>query len=82
MTVKKEFVYDDNGVVASTDMGWLLSAFDLLMGMFDQVGLQTNVHKTAEMVCRTFWAVRVWVDKAYTRRMTGKGRSFKEPQRE
>ena len=43
LTVKAEFFYSDYRVVASTDPGWLQSEFDLLTGLLDWVGLQTNV---------------------------------------
>ena len=43
LTVKAEFFYADNEVVASTDLGWLQSAFDFLTGLFDWVGLWKNV---------------------------------------
>ena len=35
-------LYAGNGVVASTDPGWIQSAFNFMMGLFDQMGLQTN----------------------------------------
>ena len=76
--VKAAFFYAKNGMVTSTDRGWIHSAFDMLMGMFDLVGLRTNVRKNVGMVCRPCQAARVRVDKAYTRRMTVEGRSFKE----
>ena len=69
-------------MVVSTYPGWLQSAFDTLMGIFDWVGLRTNVRKTVEMVCRPFRAAGVQADEAYTRRMTGEGGGFKEQQRE
>ena len=62
------YAYD--GVVASTDPVWLQSAFDLLMGLLDRVGLRTNVRKTVEIVFRPCWAAGVWSDEAYTRRIT------------
>ena len=37
--MKAEFFYADDGVVDSTDPGWLQSALNFLTGMFDQVGL-------------------------------------------
>ena len=43
--------YADNGIVASLDPAWLQSAFTALVGLFDRVGLQTNVGKTVIMVC-------------------------------
>ena len=53
-----------------------------MTGLFDRVVLRTNVHKTAGMVFRPCRTAGLWADKAYTRRMTGEGRSFKEQQRE
>ena len=49
--MKTAFFYADNGMVASIDPGWLQSDFDTLRGIFDWVGLQTNVCKTVGMVC-------------------------------
>ena len=43
--------YSDNGMVASSDPGWLHGAFNTLVGLFDRVGLWTNVRKTVGMVC-------------------------------
>ena len=54
LMVKAEFLYVDDCMVAYTDPGWLQSAFDMLMEIFDQMGLRTNIHKTVGMVCRTF----------------------------
>ena len=51
LTVKAAF-YAKNGVVASTDPGWLQLAFDFLMGLFDQVGLRMNIQKTVGMMFR------------------------------
>ena len=61
--VKVELFYADEGLVASTDPGWLQSEFDTLTGLFDQVGLRTNVRKTMGMVCRTCWAAGVRADE-------------------
>ena len=76
MTVKAEFSSED-GVIASTDPGWLQLVFDFLTGLFDRVGLRTNVRKNMEMVCRPCQAAGVRAEKAYSRRMKGEGRSFK-----
>ena len=80
--MKGTFFYTNDGVVASTDLEWLQSAFDTLTGMSDQVGLWTNVRKTIRVVCRPFWAAWVRSDEAYTYKMTGEGMSFKERQQE
>ena len=50
--VEVAFLYTNDGVVESTDPGWLQLAFDTLTGMFDRVGLRTNVRKTVGVV---FW---------------------------
>ena len=82
MTVKVEFFYAEYGVVASTDPGWLQSAFNLLTGLFDWVVLRTNVRKTVGMMFQPCQATGVRADKAYTRSMTGEGRRFKDKKRE
>ena len=43
--------YADNGMVASSDPAWLQGAFTALLGLFDRVGLRTNVRKNVSMVC-------------------------------
>ena len=39
-----------------------------------------NVCKTVGIVYRPCWEAGVWADKAYTCRMVGEGRRFKERQ--
>ena len=70
MTAKEAFCYDDDGMVAYTDPGWIHSEFDTLTGLPDRVVLRTNVRKTVEIVFRPCWAAGVWSDEAYTRRIT------------
>ena len=70
-----------NRLVASTEPGWIQSAFDMPIGIFDRVGLRENVRKTVVVVCKPYWASGVQVDKAYTGLMTGEGQSFKDRQR-
>ena len=82
LTTKAEFFYANDGMVASTDPGWIHLAFDILMGLFDKVGLRTNVRKTVGMVCRNFWAAGVRAEEAYASRMTGEGRILKEREQE
>ena len=69
--VKVDFFYADKGLVDSTDPGWLQSAFDTLTGIFDRVGLRTNVLKTVGMVCRPCRAAGVRANEAYTQSMKG-----------
>ena len=72
----------DTGLVDSTDPGWIQSESDTLTGLFDRVGLRTNIRKTVGMECNPLWETGVQVDKAYTWRMMGEVRIFKERQRE
>ena len=43
--------YANNAMVTSLDPVWIQGAFNALVGLFDRVGLQTNVRKTFGMVC-------------------------------
>ena len=80
MKVKAAFLYADNGMVASTKLGWLHTAFEMLMELFDQVGLKTNLKKTVGMVCHPCWASKM-VNKDYTWRMTRLRRIYRGRQR-
>ena len=72
--------YADDGLIAARDPKTLQTAVDLLTGLFDRVGLQTNTTKTEVMVfvpgkIRTFLsesAYRARMDETY--RGEGKGR--------
>ena len=37
-------------MVASINPGWIQTAFDILVVLFDQVGLNMNVRKTVRLV--------------------------------
>ena len=43
--------YANDGMVVSSDPAWLQGTFTALVGIFDRVGLMTNVGKTVSMVC-------------------------------
>ena len=43
--------YADDGMVASSDPQWLQGAFNAPVGLFDRVGMQTNVGNKVGMVC-------------------------------
>ena len=62
LMVKAELFYADYGVVPSTDLEWLQTEFNFMTGLFDRVGLRTNVCKNVGMV---FWPPQtagVWAD--------------------
>ena len=75
--------YADNGMVVSSDPAWIQGAFTALVGIFDRVGLMTNVRKMVSMVCHPCQAeAGNRTEEAYERRITGEGRSYAERQRE
>ena len=43
--------YIEDGLVASRDPVWLQSSFDILVGLFECIGLFTNAAKTKVMTC-------------------------------
>ena len=47
---KTAFFYKEEGLVASTDPGWIQSEFDIVTGIFDRVRLRKNIRKTVGMV--------------------------------
>ena len=67
--------YADDGMVASSDPVWLQGLFNALVGLFDRVGLQTNVRKTVGMVCHPCQAAGNLTTEAYGRRITEEGHS-------
>ena len=40
MKVKEAFFYADDGMVTSTNQGWIHTAFNTLTGLFDRIGLK------------------------------------------
>ena len=54
---------------------------DVLTGLFDWVGLETNTVKTVGMVCQLCHMPGGILEEAYERRTKGKGPKFWERQR-
>ena len=69
-------------MVASTNPGCLQTMFNMLTGIFNQVGLQTNVQKNVGIVRQPCQEFRVRADKAYKHQMAGEGRSYQYRQQE
>ena len=57
------FFNANGGMVASTDPGWIQTAFDTLKVLFDRVVLGQNIQKTVGVVCQPFQAIGVQADK-------------------
>ena len=74
--------YADDGMVVSSDPAWLQGAFSALVAIFNRVGLRTNVGKTVSMACHPCRAGPGNRTKAaYSRRLTGLGKTYTERQR-
>ena len=70
-------------MVVSLDPACLQGAFTALVGIFDRVGLVTNVGKTVSMVCHPCQVGSGnRTEEAYDRSIKGEGRSYAERQRE
>ena len=64
--------YVDDAYLASRDAGFLQHALDLLVDLFERVGLQTNTAKTQTMIC-TPGRIRTQLpSESYRRMMTGR----------
>ena len=70
-------LYADDRMVASSDPRWLQGTFNTLVGLFDRVGLRTNVGKTVSMVCHPCQAAGKLTTEAYGRRVTGVGPTYR-----
>jgi hypothetical protein len=63
--------YIDNGLVASRDPIWLQSSFDVLVGLFECIGLFTNAAKTKVMTCIPGRNREGYLDEEYTLHKSG-----------
>ena len=54
-----DIFYVDDGQVASPGPDWPHRAFDTLTGLFNTVGLLTNVRKTVRMLCQPCRVVEI-----------------------
>ena len=68
-------------MVASLELIWLQGDFITLLGLFDGVGLNTNVGKTVGIFYRLHQVEGTKPEAAYGRRMKGLGTSYQERQR-
>ena len=75
--------YADDVMVVLSDPAWLQGAFSALVAIFYRVGLLTNFGKTVSMVCHPCRAGSGnRTEAAYSRRLTGLGKTYAERQRE
>ena len=76
-----DYLYADDGLVASTQLERLQREFDILAGIFDWVSLRTNTAKIVGMVCQPCHATCGISEEVYGKRDTGTGTTFQESQR-
>ena len=75
---KAALFYADDGMVAFPDSCCLQGAFNTLVGLFDRVGLRTNVRKTVSVVCLPCQAAGNQSEAAYGIQITGEGPTYRE----
>ena len=64
-------------MVALSEPRWIQGAFSTLLGLFDRVGLKTNVGKTVGMVYCLFQVDRTQLKLSYRQRMMGVDPSYR-----
>jgi len=73
--------YADDGLFAVWNHQWLQDALNVLVTLFQKVGLETNVDKTKILICHPSFVrthLRHLSDEAYKRRLTGEGLSYRD----
>ena len=78
---QKDLFYAEDGIVASSEPKCLQGAFSTLDGLFDRLGLWTNLGKKFGMVCHPFQAAGTQSEAACGQWMTGEGTSYRERQK-
>ena len=75
---KLALFYADDGVVSSTESQWIQRTIDVLLGLFQRIGLKCNVQKTHMMVCYPTLRHNEISGTAYKRRLTGEGDTYRQ----
>ena len=73
--------YADGGLVAARDLKTLQISFDILVSLFERVGLATNTTKTEVMVFLLGWIRRGLSKDAYLSRMEALHRESRKERR-
>ena len=73
-----DILYTNDGIIASPESARLQGLFYVLTGLFNQVVLRTNEGKTVSMACPLCRTPHAWSTDSYTRRVTGRGVSYRE----
>jgi hypothetical protein len=67
----------DDGLIGSTDPQWLQDSFELLVDLFEWVGLRTNTNKTKAMICSPGFIQTHMSAYTYKHKLTGQGESYR-----
>ena len=70
---KAAFLNGDDGLITSTNPVWLQSVFGVLIGLFEQVGLRTNVTNMVAMACQPGPIAGQQSTTSYGQQMTSEG---------
>ena len=73
-----EYFNADDGLLAPTRETRIQWTFDVMMELFDRVGLCNNVGKTVIMECQKFYDIGGHSMEAYGIRMMGGGLAYRE----
>ena len=74
---KADFSYVDDGLFASTNPVWIQWEFDVIINIFYQVGLQTNLSNMVKILCRPEPIAGQQYTYAYVNFMIGKEESHR-----
>ena len=73
VTDKATSFYEDNGLVASIDTVWLQWLFSVMIGLFERVGLRTNMVNMVVMVCQPVPIIGRHYTPSHGRQMDSEG---------
>jgi hypothetical protein len=59
--------YVNDGLIAAQDPVWLQESFDILIGLFERIGLFTNASKTKVMICILGWIREAYTEEQYAK---------------
>ena len=74
-------IYADDDQLSAMDREWLQRALNILVGMFERMGLKVNIAKTKFMICLPSSHHSHMSLDAYKRKMTGEGDTYRERKR-
>ena len=71
-------LYVDNVRIVGHNPVWVQMALTVVVGMFDRVGLKTNLGKTKSILCTPGFIRGKQGVAAYNRRVKGEGTTFRD----